>query len=81
MKPPASVDETISRFTEDGYVAERSFATAVFLTLRMQRLLFLEDEAGVGKHALALSPDVVDDTLGSLLEYQDDIGRGVNPLP
>ena len=53
MKPPASVDETISRLSEGDYVAERSLATAVFLTLRMQRPLFLEGEAGVGKTEIA----------------------------
>ena len=53
MKPPASVDETISRLSEGDYIAERSLATAVFLTLRMQRPLFLEGEAGVGKTEIA----------------------------
>ena len=53
MTLPASVDETISRLAEGGYVAERSLATAVFLTLRMQRPLFLEGEAGVGKTEVA----------------------------
>ena len=53
MKLPASVDETISRLSEGDYVAERSLATAVFLTLRMQRPLFLEGEAGVGKTEIA----------------------------
>ena len=50
---PASVDETVSRLTEGDYVAERSLATAVFLTLRMGRPLFLEGEAGVGKTEVA----------------------------
>ena len=54
MKPlPASVDETVSRLAEGDYVAERSLATAVFLTLRMGRPLFLEGEAGVGKTEVA----------------------------
>ena len=53
MKLPASVDETLSRLAEGDYVAERSLATAVFLTLRMQRPLFLEGEAGVGKTEIA----------------------------
>ena len=46
---PASVDETASRLAEADYVAERSLATAVFLTLALRRPLFLEGEAGVGK--------------------------------
>ena len=53
MTLPASVDETISRLAEGDYVAERSLATAVFLTLRMRRPLFLEGEAGVGKTEVA----------------------------
>ena len=53
MKLPASVDETVSRLAAGDYVAERSLATAVFLTLRMQRPLFLEGEAGVGKTEIA----------------------------
>jgi len=46
------------------YVAERSLATAVFLTLRMGRPLFLEGEAGVGKTEIA---KVLAQTLGRRL--------------
>ena len=53
MTLPASVDETETRLAEGDYVAERSLATAVFLTLRMRRPLFLEGEAGVGKTEVA----------------------------
>ena len=53
MTLPATVDETASRLSEGDYVAERSLATAVFLTLRMGRPLFLEGEAGVGKTEVA----------------------------
>ena len=53
MTLPASVDETLSRLAQGDYVAERSLATAVFLTLRMRRPLFLEGEAGVGKTEVA----------------------------
>ena len=53
MTLPVSVDETASRLSEGDYVAERSLATAVFLTLRMRRPLFLEGEAGVGKTEVA----------------------------
>ena len=53
MTLPTTVDETASRLSEGDYVAERSLATAVFLTLRMQRPLFLEGEAGVGKTEVA----------------------------
>ena len=50
---PASVDEAVSRLGEGDYVADRSLATAVFLTLRLGRPLFLEGEAGVGKTEVA----------------------------
>ena len=53
MTLPASIDETLSRLAAGDYIAERSLATAVFLTLRMQRPLFLEGEAGVGKTEIA----------------------------
>ena len=53
MALPTSVDETVARLAEGDYVAERSLATAVFLTLRMGRPLFLEGEAGVGKTEVA----------------------------
>ena len=46
---PNSIDETLGVLAQGEYVAERSLATAVFLALRMQRPLFLEGEAGVGK--------------------------------
>ena len=53
MTLPSTVDETASRLSEGDYVAERSLATAVFLTLKMRRPLFLEGEAGVGKTEVA----------------------------
>ncbi len=50
---PASVDSTLELLTSRGYLAERSLATVVFLSLRMGRPLFLEGEAGVGKTEIA----------------------------
>lgn len=50
---PASVDLTLELLTGRGYLAERSLATVVFLSLRMGRPLFLEGEAGVGKTEIA----------------------------
>lgn len=46
---PASIDATVSLMESASYVADRRLATAVFLSLRMGRPLFLEGEAGVGK--------------------------------
>ncbi|MGP9811681.1 AAA family ATPase [Rhodopseudomonas sp. NSM] len=51
--PPASVDATLDMLTRRGYLAERALATVVFLALRMNRPLFLEGEAGVGKTEIA----------------------------
>jgi MoxR-like ATPase len=50
---PKSIDETLALLRKHDYVAERSLATALFLALRMERPLFLEGEAGVGKTEVA----------------------------
>src|SRR5262245_47034958 len=50
---PTSQDETLRLLGGGKYVAERSLATAVFLSLSLQRPLFLEGEAGVGKTEVA----------------------------
>src|SRR5206468_1207125 len=50
---PKSIDETLQLLARADYVAERSLATAVFLSLKMSRPLFLEGEAGVGKTEIA----------------------------
>ncbi len=50
---PQSIDETLAFLQEGGYVADRSLATVLFLSLRMGRPLFLEGEAGVGKTEIA----------------------------
>ena len=47
--PPSSVDETLTLLGRGRYVADRSLATAVYLSLSLRRPLFLEGEAGVGK--------------------------------
>jgi MoxR-like ATPase len=50
---PASIDETQTLLASREYVADRSLATSVYLSLAMQRPLFLEGEAGVGKTEIA----------------------------
>ncbi len=50
---PDSVDAVIALLAAERYVCDRSLATAVFLSLRLQRPLFLEGEPGVGKTELA----------------------------
>jgi MoxR-like ATPase len=56
LKPrpaPRTIDETLELLTGADYVADRSLATVLFLSLRMRRPLFLEGEAGVGKTEIA----------------------------
>ncbi len=50
---PQSVDDVLQYLSAGKYVADRSLATVIFLTLKMQRPLFLEGEAGVGKTEIA----------------------------
>jgi len=50
---PTSVDATLDLLSAQNYVAERRLATAVFLALKLERPLFLEGEAGVGKTEIA----------------------------
>ncbi|WP_394689159.1 AAA family ATPase [Hoeflea sp.] len=50
---PASIDATLEMLSDGDYVAGRALATVLFLSLKMQRPLFLEGEAGVGKTEIA----------------------------
>jgi len=61
---PANIDETETLLREGDYVADRSLATSLFLSLKMGRPLFLEGEAGVGKTEIA---KVLSETLGRRL--------------
>jgi MoxR-like ATPase len=61
---PDSVDATVELLASGDYVADRSLATAVYLSLKLGRPLFLEGEAGVGKTEIA---KVLADTLGRKL--------------
>jgi MoxR-like ATPase len=58
---PKNVDDTMTLLGEGNYVADRSLATALFLSLELKRPLFLEGEAGVGKTEIA---KVLSNTLG-----------------
>ncbi len=49
MNLPADIAATESLLGAGDYVGDRSLATAVFLSLKLGRPLFLEGEAGVGK--------------------------------
>jgi MoxR-like ATPase len=50
---PTTVDEVITRMSEQGYVTDRGLAVAILLSLELGRPLFLEGEAGVGKTEVA----------------------------
>lgn len=50
---PHSIDDTLTLLSGADYVAERSLATVLYLSLKLQRPLFLEGEAGVGKTEIA----------------------------
>jgi MoxR-like ATPase len=61
---PRNIEETLTLLRQGTYIADRSLATAVFLSLKLQRPLFLEGEAGVGKTEIA---KVLSATLGRTL--------------
>ncbi|HEX7435925.1 MAG TPA: MoxR family ATPase, partial [Caldimonas sp.] len=50
---PGSVDAVVTLLASENYVCDRRLATAMFLSLKLQRPLFLEGEPGVGKTELA----------------------------
>jgi len=61
---PDSIDDTEVLLRDGDYLADRSLATTLFLSLKMGRPLFLEGEAGVGKTEIA---NVLSTTLGRQL--------------
>ncbi len=50
---PTSIDKTQALLSRENYVCDRSLATLVYLALTLNRPVFLEGEAGVGKTELA----------------------------
>ena len=50
---PESVDATLALLSDGDYVADRNLATTLFVAFRLNRPLFVEGEAGVGKTELA----------------------------
>ncbi|HEX8027087.1 MAG TPA: MoxR family ATPase [Vicinamibacterales bacterium] len=53
MTDIGTVGELQQRLAAQHYVADRALAVTLFLSIKLQRPLFLEGEAGVGKTALA----------------------------
>ncbi len=64
MELPQDLDQTAALLVAGNYVADRGLATAVFLALKLERPLFVEGEAGVGKTEIA---KVLASTLGRRL--------------
>ncbi len=52
-KLPDSIEATQALLADQDYLADRSLATTLFLSLKMGKPLFLEGEAGVGKTEIA----------------------------
>ena len=52
-KTTTDIDATLKLLKDGSYVGDRSLATALHLALRLNRPLFLEGEAGVGKTEIA----------------------------
>jgi len=66
-----SVDEVIDAFAERGYIADRALGVSVHLALELERPLFLEGEAGVGKTEVAkVLADIADEPLIRLQCYE-----------
>jgi MoxR-like ATPase len=64
VSSPHSVSDTLALLGRGKYVSDRSLATAIYLSLTLNRPLFLEGEAGVGKTEIA---KVLAETLGRRL--------------
>ena len=59
---PESIEAVQELLRGQGYVADRSLAVPIFLAMRLQRPLFLEGEAGVGKTEIARALSTALDT-------------------
>src|SRR5947199_2478130 len=64
VSTPATIEDVERRLRERRYIGDRSLATSIFLALKLQKPLFIEGEAGVGKTEAA---KVMADVLGARL--------------
>ena len=64
MSAPATIEDVERRLREKCYIGDRSLATSIFLSLKLQKPLFIEGEAGVGKTEAA---KVMAEVLGARL--------------
>ena len=78
-REPASIEQTQALLEQANYVADRALSTTLYLALKMQRPLFLEGEAGVGKTEIAkVLSQTLDRRLVRLQCYEGlDIGSAV----
>ena len=78
-REPGSIEQTQALLEQAKYVADRALSTTLFLALKMQRPLFLEGEAGVGKTEIAkVLSQTLDRRLVRLQCYEGlDIGSAV----
>ena len=53
LDAPASVELWQAGLADHQYIAERSLATAIYLSIKLGKPLFVEGEAGVGKTEIA----------------------------
>lgn len=76
---PQSIKELEQQLTARNYVADRGLVTAAFLSLKLNKPLFLEGEAGVGKTEIAkVLSDVLNTELIRLQCYEGlDINHAV----
>jgi MoxR-like ATPase len=61
---PATIEDVELRLRERKYIGDRGLATSIFLALKLEKPLFIEGEAGVGKTEAA---KVMADVLGARL--------------
>ena len=61
---PSTIDDVEARLRERQYIGDRALATAIYLALKLEKPLFIEGEAGVGKTEAA---KVMADVLGARL--------------
>jgi MoxR-like ATPase len=68
---PATIEEVEQRLRERNYIGDRGLATSIFLALRLEKPLFIEGEAGVGKtEAAKVMAQVLDARLIRLQCYE-----------
>ena len=61
---PATIEDVEQRLRDRKYIGDRGLATSIFLALKLEKPLFIEGEAGVGKTEAA---KVMADVLGARL--------------